>query len=65
MGNEAAIEACGVFEAYMSSFALAVGLEQDMYFVLDILDEWTTYILKKSVIEVLRTVVAVDTRVPR
>ena len=43
MGNEAAIEACGVFEAYMSSFSSAVGLEQDMYFVLDILDDLTTF----------------------
>ena len=41
MGNEAAIEACGVFEAYMSSFSSAKGLEHDMYFVLSILDELT------------------------
>jgi Beige/BEACH domain/PH domain associated with Beige/BEACH len=41
MGTEASIEACGVFEGYMLSFSSAEGLENDMLFVLAILEDLT------------------------
>lgn len=41
MGIEAALNAAGVFEAYMSSYSSAEGLENDMEFVLGILDDLT------------------------
>lgn len=45
LGIEAAVEAAGVFEAYMSSFSSAGGLQNDMMFVLGILDDLTALIM--------------------